>query len=281
MKERSSPVGLVLWHLACMLGCIITVTPFLWAVVSSFKPLSKIFADVVPFSWKAFVPSPFTVEAYVELFTNTGFLKAMANTFYVSFMVVVFGILLNALAGFAFAKLDFPGKNTLFVMVMFSFMIPFEAIAIPLYGVVRDLGWLNTYRALIIPGIANGLTVFMFRQFFAGIPSELMEAAVVDGASMLRIFATIFLPLSKPALVGAGLLLFVSQWEAFLWPLIAANTEQVRVIQVAIAYINTQFSTFWNQIFAGSVIAGLVPLLLIFPLQKYYVKGLSGTGIKG
>lgn len=272
---------LILWYLVCSCVAIFTLTPFLWAVSSSFKPLSAIFADVAPFSFRTFIPYPVTIEAYVSLFTETGFPKALLNTIYVAIGVVVLGILINSMCGFAFAKLEFPGKNFLFVLVVVSFMIPFEAIAIPLYSIVHDLGWLNTFKALIVPGIANGLTVFLFRQFFSGIPTELVEAATMDGASRLRIYATIFLPLSKPAIVSGSLLLFVSQWEAFLWPILSANRPDIRLIQVALSYINTQYTTYWNQIFAGAVIAGIIPLILILPLQRYYVSGISSTGIKG
>jgi|LSQX01.2.fsa_nt_gb multiple sugar transport system permease protein/putative chitobiose transport system permease protein len=271
----------ILWYVACTCVAIFTLVPFLWAAASSFKPLSKVFADLVPFSFKTFIPMPPTAEAYIALFTETGFPRALVNTTYVAISVVVVGILLNSMAGFAFAKLSFPGKNVLFTLTIVSFMIPFEAISIPLYSIVSRFGWLNSLRALIVPGVANGLTIFLFRQFFAGIPTELVEAATIDGASKLRIYSTIFLPLSKPAVVSASLLLFVGQWESFLWPLLVANAPEIRLIQVALSYINTQYATYWNQIFAGSVIAGLIPLVLILPLQRYYVKGISSTGIKG
>lgn len=270
-----------LWYVACLAFALFTVTPFLWAVASSLKPLNAIFADVVPFTWRTFIPSPLTFEAYTALLTGTNFPRAIGNTVFVAAAVVVCGLFISSLAGFTFAKLNFPGKNFLFILVMVSFMIPFEAIAIPLYNVVNTFGWLNSYYALIIPAIANGLTVFLFRQFFAAIPTELVEAAVVDGASMFRIYSTIFLPLSRPALLGGGLLLFVSQWESFLWPIIAASDPDLRVIQVALAYLNTQYTTLWNQLFAGTAIAAAIPLVLILPLQRYYVRSVSNTGIKG
>ncbi|HHV92959.1 MAG TPA: carbohydrate ABC transporter permease [Firmicutes bacterium] len=280
-KQVRTILQRVAWHFACICMAVFTLVPFLWAASSSFKPLSRVFADLVPFSFKTFIPMPPTLEAYVALFTETGYPRGLLNTAYVAVTVVVFGVLLNSMAGFAFAKLDFPGKRLLFTLTIVSFMIPFEAISIPLYSIINRFGWLNSFKAVIVPGIANGLTIFLFRQFFAGIPTELIEAATIDGASKLRIYSTIFLPLSKPAIVSASLLLFVGQWEAFLWPLLVANAPETRLIQVALSYINTQYATYWNQIFAGAVIAGIIPLIIILPLQRYYVKGISSTGIKG
>lgn len=190
------------------------------------------------------------------------------------------GILVCSLAALAFAKINFPFKNILFILVLISFMVPFEAIAIPLYLVAERIRILNTLYALILPGIANGLVIFLFRQFFMGIPNELLEAAFIDGASWIRVYWKIILPLSKPALVSAGLFLFIFQWESFMWPLIAIHERNLRVIQVALAYMRTQYLTFWNQVFAGVTIGAIVPLLLIFPLQSYYIRAITLSGLK-
>jgi len=257
-----------------------TLLPLVWAISSSFKPLESVMADVANFSLKTLLPLPFSMEGYQGLF-EAGFGRSILNTFIVGISVVILGILLNSLAAFSFAKIDFPFKNILFILVLISFMVPFEAIAIPLYLIVKNLGFLNTIYALILPGIANGLTIFLFRQFFSGIPTELLEAALVDGAGLFRVYWEIVIPLSKPALISAGLLLFISQWEAFMWPLISIQDKNLRVIQVAIAYLSVEHITLWNQIFAGVVIAGIIPLVLIFPFQRYYISAITSTGIKG
>jgi multiple sugar transport system permease protein/putative chitobiose transport system permease protein len=155
-----------------------------------------------------------------------------------------------------------------------------QAITIPLYVLVKWLGWANTYAALIIPAAPNGLVIFIFRQLYAALPNELIESAKVDGASWARIFANVVLPLSKPALIGAGLIIFVYQWEMFLWPLIVANTPELRTIQVALGLLQAEYQTFWDQLFAAVVVSVILPIAVLLPLQRYYVGGMTTTGIK-
>jgi multiple sugar transport system permease protein len=185
-----------------------------------------------------------------------------------------------AMAGFAFARLQFPGKQALFVLTVVTFLVPFEAIAIPLHGLVQRLGWIDSYAALIVPGVANGIAIFLFRQAFAEIPNELVDAARLDGASWFGILFTIFLPLTKPVIVGASLLLFLFQWESFLWPLIAVRDERYKVVQVALSDYQLQYQTLWDQLFAASIVAAAIPLLLLLPFQRYYVRSVVGTGLK-
>ena len=270
----------LLTHLLYLSVVLIFMVPLWWAVVSSLRPLEKVFSDVFPFSLRAFVPTPITFEAYQAIFQN-GFGEVLLNTIIVAGATVALGILVNGLAGFAFTVFDFPGKDVLFVLVLITFLLPFEAIAMPLYAVVRQFGWLDTYAALILPAVANGLAIFLFRQFFSQVPKELIEAAHMDGASWFTIFSRVYIPLSGPAVVSAGLMLFLFQWEAFLWPLLANPSQDIPIIQVGLATFQQQYTTFWNQLFAASVIAAVIPLLIILPLQKHYVDGLTGVGLKG
>ena len=184
IKSRLAPV---LWYAAVLSGLLIVILPFAWAIASSLRPLSVVFRYTTPFSLRALVPIPFTLEAYANIFQK-GFGRALLNTVFVCAATILGGLLLNSLAGFVFSKLRFPGKSIVFTIVLVTFMIPFEVIAIPLYMVARNLGILNTYAALILPGIANGLAIFLFKQFFDEIPSDLIDAARVDGASpVLRV----------------------------------------------------------------------------------------------
>ncbi len=278
MKRRwFSSIGM---HILYVLVSLFFLIPLYWALVSSFKPIDQIFRDTMPISWRAFYPVSFTFEAYIEIFTGKNYGVSVLNTFIVATATVLGGLLVAITAGFAFARFNFPGKDILFILTVFTFMVPFEAIAIPLYDLIQQLGWLDTYQALIVPGIANGIAVFLFRQFFADIPSELVEAARLDGAGWLRILFEIFLPLSKPVVVGASLLLFLFQWQSFLWPLIAVRSEQYKVVQVAFSDFQTQYTTLWNELFAASIVAAVIPLLLLLPLQRYYVQSVVGTGLK-
>ncbi len=254
--------------------------PLWWALASSLRPLNDIFKYVSPFSFAALVPDKLTFEAYRSIFLEKGFGTAVFNSLFVAMATVLAGLGVNSLAGFAFAVLRFPGRNALFGITVLTFLVPFEAISIPLYTVVRSLGWLDTYLALIVPGVANGIVIFLFRQFFSQVPRELVDAARIDGASWLTIFVRIYLPLSKPVIISAALLIFLFQWEAFLWPLIATRSEGLKVIQVALAGFEQRYQTLWNELFAAAALAALIPLLILLPLQRFYVQGVTAGGFK-
>jgi|HubBroStandDraft_6_1064221.scaffolds.fasta_scaffold01905_5 multiple sugar transport system permease protein/putative chitobiose transport system permease protein len=254
--------------------------PLWWALASSVRPLNDIFKYVSPFSLAALIPDKITFEAYRSIFFDRGFGIAVFNSLFVALATVLAGLGVNSLAGFAFAVLRFPGRNALFGITVLTFLVPFEAISIPLYTVVRSLGWLDTYLALIVPGVANGIVIFLFRQFFSQVPRELVDAARIDGASWLTIFVRIYLPLSKPVIVSAALLIFLFQWEAFLWPLISTRSEGLKVIQVALAGFEERYRTLWNELFAAATVAALIPLLILLPLQRFYVQGVTAGGFK-
>ena len=258
----------------------IVVIPLLWAVASSFSQNDLIFKNVFPFSWKAFFPQQLTLDAYKTLFTQKGFGLALLNTSILSLATVLVSGIINLIAGFAFATFNFKGKNLLFALVMFSFMVPIEVTIIPQYIQMKNLGWLNTWQGLLIPGFANSMVIFLFRQFFADFPKDLIEAARVDGASWLKILISIIVPLSKPVLIGAAIMLFTSSWNSFFWPLVVAPDPKFRVIQVAISLTVQQTKILWNQMFAGSLLAAIFPILIVLPLQKYYVQSITSTGIK-
>lgn len=267
-------------HLGYAAIAFIFVLPLWWAIVSSLRPNTEVFADIFPFTVKALLPTPFSLEAYTGIFER-GFGVIILNTMLVAVVTMIGGMIVNGAAGFAFAVFDFKGKNLILSLVIISFMLPFEAIALPLYTVTQQLGWLDNIAALIVPSVANGLAVFLFYQFFKEVPKDYIEAAKLDGVSWLNILLRIYVPLSIPTCISAGLLLFIFQWEAFLWPLLAMPSQQFKVIQVGMAAFQQQYQTIWNQLFAVSVITALIPIALLLPLQRYYVQGLAGAGIKG
>ena len=280
ISARTPAPKRALVHLGYLLVALVFVFPLWWALSSSLRPVDDVFRYTSPFSLKALYPSEPTLAAYREIFVGKGFGRAILNTFLVSAATVIGGIAVAALAGFAFARIEFPGRRVLFVLTVVTFMVPFEGIAIPLYDLMGSLGLIDTYAALIAPGVANGVAIFLFRQFFAEIPQDLVDAARLDGAGWLTVLVQIFLPLSKPVAIGASLLLFLFQWESFLWPLIAVRSERYKVVQVALGDFQLQFQTLWDQLFAASVVAAAIPLLILLPLQRYYVRSLVGTGIK-
>jgi len=268
-------------YLLLILVAVVVIVPLMWAFSASLTPAEKVWEYAFPFTWRALFPADFTLDGYQELFTRREgvFGRSVINTLILGFSTVLLSSGASALAGFAFARFDFRGKNLLFTLVLLTFMIPGPLTTVPLYIIVSRLGWINTWQALILPGLANSMIIFVFRQFFAEIPQDFLDAARVDGASWLRVFASIILPMSKPVLVTASLLLFLGQWNSFFWPLLVAPDKEFRVVQVAVSYAYEEHTTRWDLLTAGSVFAALVPILLVLPFQRYYVSGLVG-GLK-
>lgn len=261
---------------------LFTVVPFIWMFGSAFRPVQEIFAYVYPVSWKTFIPLHFTADNLIELLLSEGSMwpRYIANSLFVAVAMVVGSGLINSMAAYGFARLRFPGREVLFVLVLATVIIPFEAIAVPLYLVMRQLDWIDSYQAIILPGVANAFTIFLLRQFFMGIPRELEEAAIVDGAGYLRVFFQIIIPLSRPALITTSIITFQAGWDAFIWPLIVTNTPSVRLIQIALSTLSGQDVTYWNHIFAGVAVAAVVPILIFVFLQRYYTQSMMTSGLK-
>lgn len=274
--RRYWPVGA--WYVAVTVGLVITILPFIWAAAGSFKSTEDIFREITPFSLQSFLPGN-DISAYVEIFQR-GFGRAIANTLFVSGVSVILGLLVNSMAGFALARFRFKGDSLILALVLITFAVPADALALPLFSLVRQLGWFDSFTALIVPGISNGLIIFLYRQFFLGVPKELIEAARVDGLSWWGIYWSICMPMAKPITIGAGLLLFVFQWESFLWPLIAAPSPEFHLVQVALSRLSTEHAIVWNWQFAASTIAGLLPLIFIFAFQRQFVSALTGVDLK-
>lgn len=258
----------------------LTLLPIFFALGSSLRSDEEIFHYATPFTINTLIPVKAMLDNYKALFTEYAFWRPVLNSIFVAVSTVVLGFLVNALAGFAFAKFKFPGRRVLFVIYLFSFMIPFEMIAVPLYKTAEGLNLIDTYAALVLPMVANGMIVFLYRQFFMDIPDSLIEAATIDGAGFFRIFFQIIVPVSKPVIISASLMLFIKQWDAFLWPMIATTKNSMQVIQVAISNFTLEFTVLWGVIFAATMIAIIIPVLTLIPLQKYYIKGAVTSGLK-
>ncbi len=262
---------LILRPAALIAIAVVLLLPIYWLIMSSFRPADQIFRHAGEFGWLTLVPDRLTIENYRDILAG-GFPRALFNSLFVSIATVALGILVNSLAGFAFAVFEFPFKRALFAAVLLSFMMPFESIVIPLYTLMRGLGWVNTYGALILPEVAGGLVIFLFRQFFAGIPKEIYEAARMDGASWWQIYRRMTMPLSGPTVATASLMMFIHQWDAFFWPLVAASSADLAVVQVAIARNMTLEQANWGALFASASSAVLVALVPFLLLQRYYIR---------
>ena len=260
---------------------ILTIFPLLWGVASSLRTDEELYKYSMPFSGKTLIPQEPTINAYTRLFKDFDFLQPIMNTFSVTIIAIFLGCLVNGIAAFAFATFNFKFKKIIFTIVLLSFMIPFESIALPLYNVINRLHWLESYQGLIVPGIADGLVLFLFTQFFRDIPSSLIEAARVDGANWRTIFLRIILPSSTTIFITAGLMIFMNSWNSYLWPLLVGRSRNMQMIQIAIGALQSEHRTIVSSIYAGSIISALIPLFLFLPFQKYFIQGMISSGIKG
>jgi ABC-type glycerol-3-phosphate transport system permease component len=256
------------------------VLPLWWTVASALRPQQETFRSISPVSWSTLIPRHLTLGNFGRLF-DEGFGRAMLNSMIVTIGTLVIGLMICSAAAFALAVLRFPGRTAVFAVMVISFLIPFDAIAIPLMSIFRDADLANSYAALILPGIGNGFAVFLLRGFFLGVPFELAEAGRSDGLNWWGVFWRIYLPLSRPALIGAGLILFVFQWQAYLWPLLIAPDPNMRVAPVAIAQFAGQQGVDFGAIFAGATMTAVVPLLVLLIFQRYFTQSVSSSAVKG
>ncbi len=254
--------------------------PLAWVLASSLRPAGSLYEYANPLTWKTFFPANITLENYRKIFVDLLFGRAILNSLFVSISTVFFGVLVSSMAGFALAKFRFRGRQLIFVIVLVTFMVPFESIVIPLYVLVRGIGLENSYAALILPGVGNGLGIFLFKQFFEEVPNELLEAARIDRASWFRIYAQILLPLCMPAIATVVVMTFMFQWNSLFWPLVATHSSRFEVVQVAVAANRMSEDTSWANLFSAAIAGSLPPVVVFLFLQKYFIQGISGTGLK-
>ena len=255
---------------------IVINVPFFWMISTSFKVES----DVLSYPPKLF-PSVLNLNGYKYIWTLVPFARYFINTVFVSVSIATSKIILASMAAYAFAKIPFKGKNTIFFIFLGTMMIPMEVIIIPNYITLNIIGWLDTYLALIVPFMVGAFSIFLLRQFFMQIPRDLDDAAVIDGCSRMRYLFTIIYPLSKPALLTVGLYAFLSSWNSFLWPLIVTNSDKMRVIQIALKALQDSWMIDWTSLTAASTIATVPIIILFFFVQKQFLEGIAITGMKG
>ena len=281
MKPRKRVFNAIILYFLLLIVAVISIFPLLWGIASSLRPDAELFRYAIPFSSKTFIPQEPTFQAYIDLFTRFNFMRPIRITLVVTSLTIIFGCMVNGVAAFSFATFNFKFKNIIYTIVLVSFMIPFEAIAMPLYNVVNQFRWVDTIYGLVVPSVADGLVLFLFTQFFRDIPTSLIEAARVDGASWRTVFIRIVMPNSIPVFITAGLMIFMNQWNSYLWPLLVARSRHFQMIQIALATFRSEYHTNWAAIYAGSIISALIPLFMFLPLQKYFVQGIISTGVKG
>jgi multiple sugar transport system permease protein len=258
------------------LGLLAVVGPFLWMVLASVKPEAEIRA--VPPTWW---PETFTWANFDQLFDRLNFPLYFFNSALVATLVTVGNLLFCSALGYALAKLDYPGKKALFLVVLGMLMVPGMATFVPQFVLVSNLGLANSYAGLVLPFLAGPFGVFLMRQFLMSIPDDLLEAARVDGAGEWRIFWRIVLPLCRPALASLGILTFLASWNNFLWPLVVATTEDKYTLPVALAlYSVGQNRINYGLLLAGAVVVVLPVLIVFLALQRHFLRGIATTGLK-
>lgn len=275
-RRRRFMTGRGLTYTALTVGAVVWIIPFVWMILGSLKTQREILMK--PPTWW---PADPTLANFSEWFGRLNFGQFFTNSLVVAVVTVLGNLVFCSMVGYALAKMDFAGKKLLFGAVMVTLMVPSVSTFVPLFVLVSNLGLVNTYAALILPFLTQPLGVFLMRQFMMGIPDELIEAARIDGAGELRIFARVVMPLCGPPLATLGILTFLSSWNNFLWPLVAAQSQDMYTLPVALSLYSTgQNATNYGLLLAGAVLV-ITPILLLFvALQRYFIQGVATTGIK-
>lgn len=262
-------------YVVVIIACVVTIGPFLYLIPTSLKSSGSLFS--YPPEWITLHPY---WRNYTHLLFDSGFLRWLANTIFVAGAVTAAKVFMDSMAGYAFAKLRFHGKRPLFGLILMTIMVPFAAIFIPLFFLVRDLGMLDTYWALILPPLANPIGIFLMRGFIQGLPNDLENAARLDGSSELRIYWEVILPLVKPGLVVLAVLTFLVQYTSFLWPLVAIQSDSLKVVTVGLASQRGIQVVDYGLLSAGSLMA-LIPIVLFFiVLQRFFIAGSLAGALK-
>lgn len=271
---RLSLLAQSLLYAALILGSLIMLAPFFVMLVVSLWPNEAFLARRFPLD-------QITLGNYRETFQVIPFGRYLLNSAIVTVTVTVLQILISSLAAFAFARLRFWGRDGLFLFYLATLMIPAQVTLIPNFLIIRALGWYDSYQALIMPALFSALSTFLLRQYYRGIPLDLDEAARMDGASSLRIWWQVIVPLSGPVIAALAVFTFQATWNDFLWPLVVTSSDKMRTIPIGLSYFVGQYSTAWNLLMAGSVIALLPVLVVYFFAQRTFVQGITLTGMGG
>ncbi len=263
-------------YIILSLYAILTLIPFLWALSASFKPLSEIVAG-----GDNFLPSQFTFENYRKIFlAEPLFSRWLFNSVFVAVWITTLNLLFNSMAGYALARIKFPGNQLWFFLVLAVLMVPIQVTLIPRFLVLKSLGWLNSYPGLIVPEVVNATFIFMMRQFFVNFPQDLEEAAALDGLSRIETFWQIVMPLAKPALAAQAIFIFMGAWNNFLVPLIVVSDPEMFTLPLGLNTFKGQYISYWNYIMAASMVFTLPALGIYAFFNRYFIQGVTFTGNK-
>lgn len=274
--RKPVPWGTIITVLILAIGALMMIGPFMWIISAAFGKTTEVF--VLPPRW---FPQSISLKNFEDVFRLVPYHLFMFNSVKLAVIVTLGQLITCSMAAYAFARLEFPGRNALFMLLLASLMIPGQITIVPLFILVRNLGLYNTHTALILPGLISPFGVFLLRQYFITLPVELEDAARVDGASTLTIYWRIILPLSGPVLTTLAILTFVGMWNSYFFPLIMINSPELQVITVGLTLLRGQFGTGALGPIAAALTMAIVPVLAVFLiLQKYIIKSIVSTGLK-
>ena len=278
-KKRSQKrfsYGTLLIYLVLLGGCVITLAPFAWMMLTSFK--TQVEAVSIP---PTILPKALNLQSYLSLTDKLPFWKMYGNTVLTSLITVAGQVSICAMASYSFARIRFPGRDLLFVMCLAVLMIPSSFLILPQYLIIQKMKLLNTVRAIFIPNLFSAFGTFLLRQFFLSIPQELEDAARIDGCGHGRIFLQIMLPLVKPGLVSLGILTLRFSWNNLMWPMIVNTSPEKMTLAAGLSYLQGQYLTDYPSIMAGALLS-IIPLIIIYAIfQRQFIEGIALTGIKG
>ena len=258
---------------------VIFVSPLIWMISASLKPEAKIFANMN--SIATFFPVEPSLDNYVEVFRRINMLNVFKNTVLYIALILVFDLILNSICGYALAKFRFRGRKAVLTLIVALMVLPMEAILLPLYIEMNQLGWVNTLQALVVPFIAKCFSIYMFYNFFRDIPEDLLEAAAIDGCSPIGTFFKVVAPISKTVYATVLILDFVAHWNDFMWPFLVMTGVENRTIQLAVQSFFSTSPVHYSAIMASLVVSAIPMVVMFIFMQKYYVEGIASSGIKG
>lgn len=280
MYRKPSLPKQILIYIGMTVAALIFMFPLIWMIVSSFKDDAMIFSDIT--SLKAFLPA-FKEDVffnYKEVLAKLPLIKAMLNSLSYIVVIIALGLVVNSMAGYAFARLKFPKKNLFFSLILAVMIIPAQTVMLPQFSIIYKLGLSNSYLALILPAIASPMYIFLFRQNFMGIPESIEEAAKLDGASAVRTFFQLIVPLAKPVYATVSILVFIACWNDFVWPVMVISDNSKQTIQMALSSLFSIQPVNYGNVMAGLTLVTIPVLIIFLSLQKYYVAGIASTGAK-
>ncbi|MGV8983323.1 carbohydrate ABC transporter permease [Clostridium sp.] len=271
-RKKISPVR-ILFYLILISYAVITLGPFIWTFITSLKPTSEVNKFSVDFSKLSF-------KNYIFIFQNFPFSRWMFNSFIVAGVVTLGNLVFNSMAGYALARIDFPGKNQLYVAILAMMMIPGQVVMVPTYMLLSKFGWMDSYLGLTVPFLTSMFGIFLMRQFFLGIPRDLEDAAAIDGLGRFGTFFRVILPMATTALTTQFILMFSGNWNSFLWPSLIAQSENMYTLPVGLNSFRGQYISYYDQILAGVMLLS-IPMILVFLIfQKNFKLGIASTGSK-